>query len=122
MVASGFRNSVDLALNRDGELFTYDSDMEFDVGSPWYRPTRINHITSGAEFGWRSGSGVWLDYFADSNGSVLDMGPGSPTGMSFGYGSGFPAEYQERLFVGDWTFGTIFAVEVSESGSSYTGR
>jgi hypothetical protein len=122
MVASGFRNSVDLALNREGELFTYDSDMEFDVGSPWYRPTRINHITSGAEFGWRSGSGVWLDYFADSNGSVLDMGPGSPTGMSFGYGSGFPAEYQERLFVCDWTFGTIFAVEMSESGSSYKGR
>ena len=122
MVASGFRNSVDLALNRDGELFTYDSDMEFDVGSPWYRPTRINHITSGAEFGWRSGSGVWLDYFADSNGSVLDMGPGSPTGISFGYRSGFPAEYQEKLFVCDWTFGTIFAVEMSESGSSYTGK
>ncbi len=44
------------------ELFTYDSDMEFDIGVPWYRPTRINHVTSGAEFGWRSGSGVWLDH------------------------------------------------------------
>ena len=32
MIASGFRNSVDIALNREGELFTYDSDMEFDVG------------------------------------------------------------------------------------------
>ena len=32
MITSGFRNSVDIALNREGELFTYDSDMEFDVG------------------------------------------------------------------------------------------
>lgn len=121
MVASGFRNAVDLALNREGELFTYDSDMEFDVGCPWYRPTRINHVTSGAEFGWRAGSGVWLDYFADSNGSVLDMGPGSPTAMSFGYTSNFPAEFQDKLFVCDWTFGTIFTVDMKESGSSYTG-
>ena len=122
MVASGFRNSVDIALNRDGELFTYDSDMEFDVGCPWYRPTRINHVTSGAEFGWRAGSGVWLDYFADSNGSVLDVGPGSPTAMSFGYTSNFPLEFQDKLFICDWTFGTIYTVDLQESGSSYTGR
>ena len=121
MIASGFRNSVDIALNREGELFTYDSDMEFDVGVPWYRPTRINHITSGAEFGWRAGSGVWLDYFADSLGSVLDMGLGSPTAISFGHHSNFPAEFQDKLFVCDWTFGTIFTVEMQESGSTYTG-
>ena len=121
MIASGFRNSVDIALNREGELFTYDSDMEFDIGVPWYRPTRINHVTSGAEFGWRANSGVWLDYFADSLGSVLDIGPGSPTAISFGHHSKFPAEFQDKLFVCDWTFGTIFTVEMQESGSSYTG-
>jgi putative heme-binding domain-containing protein len=121
MIASGFRNSVDIAVNREGELFTYDSDMEFDIGVPWYRPTRINHVTSGAEFGWRSGSGVWLDYFADSNGSVLDVGPGSPTAISFGHHSNFPAEFQDQLFICDWTFGTIYTVELQEHGSSYTG-
>ena len=121
MIASGFRNSVDIALNREGELFTYDSDMEFDVGVPWYRRTRINHVTSGAEFGWRANSGVWLDYFADSLGSVLDVGPGSPTAISFGHHSKFPAEFQDKLFICDWTFGTIFTVEMQESGSSYTG-
>ena len=121
MIASGFRNSVDIALNREGELFTYDSDMEFDIGVPWYRPTRINHVTSGAEFGWRANSGVWLDYFADSLGSVLDIGPGSPTAISFGHHSRFPAEFQDKLFICDWTFGTIFTVEMQESGSSYIG-
>lgn len=122
MIASGFRNSVDLAINRQGELFTYDSDMEFDVGCPWYRPTRINHITSGSEFGWRAGSGVWLDYFADSNGSVLDIGPGSPTAMSFAHEAKFPAAYQDKMFICDWTFGTIFTVDLQEKGASYTGK
>lgn len=121
MVASGFRNAVDLAINREGELFTFDSDLEFDVGSPWYRPTRINHIISGGEYGWRSGSAKWPNYYADSHGSVLDVGPGSPTGISFGHHSNFPARYQDKLFVCDWTFGTIYTVDLEEKGSSYTG-
>lgn len=121
MVASGFRNPVDLALNREGELFTFDSDLEFDIGSPWYRPTRVNHVTSAGEFGWRSGSAKWPEYFADSNGAVINVGPGSPTGISFGHHSNFPAFYQDKLFVCDWTFGTIYTVEMEENGSSYTG-
>lgn len=121
MIASGFRNPVDLALNREGELFTFDSDLEFDVGCPWYRPTRINHVTSAAEFGWRSSSAKWPEYFADSLGAVLNVGPGSPTGISFGHHSNFPGEYQDKLFICDWTFGTIYTVDLKESGSSYTG-
>jgi putative heme-binding domain-containing protein len=121
MIASGFRNPVDLAINREGELFTFDSDLEFDIGAPWYRPTRVNHVTSGSEFGWRSGSAKWPDYFADGNGSVLDVGPGSPTGISFGHHSKFPSYYQDKLFICDWTFGTIYTVAIEESGSSYTG-
>ena len=121
MIASGLRNSVDLAINREGELFTYDSDLEFDIGCPWYRPTRVLHVTSGSEFGWRSGTAKWQDYFADSNGSVVDIGPGSPTGMSFGHHSNFPAIYQSKLFICDWTFGTIYTVDLEEKGSSYKG-
>lgn len=122
MVASGFRNSVDIALNREGELFTYDSDLEFDIGSPWYRPTRVNHVTSASEFGWRAGSAKWPEYFADGNGSVLDIGPGSPTAISFGHHSNFPSRFQDKLFLCDWTFGQIYTVELEEDGSSYTGK
>lgn len=122
MIASGFRNPVDLAINKEGELFTFDSDLEFDVGSPWYRPTRICHVTSASEFGWRSGSSKWKEYFADSNGSVLDVGPGSPTGISFGHHSNYPAEFQDKLFVADWTFGTIYTINLQEKGSSYNGK
>jgi putative heme-binding domain-containing protein len=122
MIASGFRNAVDIAINREGELFTYDSDLEFDIGVPWYRPTRVNHVVSGAEFGWRSSSAKWHETFADSLGAVINVGPGSPTGISFGHRSNFPSEYQDKLFICDWTFGTIYTVELEESGASYTGR
>jgi putative heme-binding domain-containing protein len=121
MVASGFRNCVDLAINREGELFTYDSDLEFDIGSPWYRPTRVNHVTSASEFGWRAGSAKWPEYFADSNGAVINVGPGSPTGISFGHHSNFPDRFQDKLFLCDWTFGTIYTLDMEENGSSYTG-
>ena len=53
----GFRNQYDAAYNRHGELFTYDADMEWDINTPWYRPTRVCLVTSGSEFGWRNGAG-----------------------------------------------------------------
>ena len=31
----GFRNEFDIAFDLSGELFTYDADMEWDIGSPW---------------------------------------------------------------------------------------
>ena len=115
----GYRNSYDFDFNADGELFTYDSDMEWDMGLPWYRPTRIVHATDGSEFGWRSGAGVWPWYFADSLPPIADVGPGSPVGVTFGYGAKFPAKYQKAFFACDWTFGTIYAIHLEPEGSSY---
>lgn len=115
----GYRNAYDMAFNADGELFGYDSDMEWDMGAPWYRPTRLNHAVSGSEFGWRSGTGVWPNHHVDSLPQVIDLGPGSPVGVEFGYGTKFPAKYQKALYLLDWTFGTIYAVHLEPSGASY---
>jgi putative heme-binding domain-containing protein len=119
MFSIGYRNAYDIAFNADGELFTYDSDMEWDMGTPWYRPTRVVHATSGSEFGWRSGSGKWPPYYIDSLPPMLDIGPGSPVGVEFGYGTKFPAKYQKALYILDWTFGTIYALHLEPDGSSY---
>lgn len=116
----GLRNQYDMAFNADGELFTYDSDMEWDFGTPWYRPTRVNHVISGAEFGWRSGTGKWPIYYEDSLPPILEIGPGSPVGMVFGYGTKFPARYQQALYLLDWTYGIIYTVHLSPSGSTYS--
>jgi putative heme-binding domain-containing protein len=120
IVSSGYRNSYDMDFNADGELFVYDADMEWDLGSPWYRPTRVVHATSGSEFGWRSGTGKWPNYYVDSLPKLVDIGPGSPVGATFGYGTKFPAKYQKAFYILDWTFGTMYAIHIKPQGASYT--
>jgi putative heme-binding domain-containing protein len=120
IVSSGYRNSYDIAFNAEGDLFAYDSDMEWDMGMPWYRPTRAVHASSGSELGWRSGTGKWPTYYLDSLPPLLNIGPGSPTGVTFGYGAKFPAKYQKALYLCDWTFGTIYALHLEPRGSTYS--
>ena len=119
IVSSGYRNQYDIALNANGEMFVYDADMEWDMGMPWYRPTRVNHASSGSELGWRSGTGKWPAHYVDSLPAMVDIGPGSPVGVDFGYGTKFPAKYQKALYICDWTFGTMYAIHISPMGSSY---
>ncbi|MEM7601751.1 MAG: heme-binding protein, partial [Verrucomicrobiota bacterium] len=119
LISTGFRNQYDVAFNRNGDLFTFDADMEWDMNTPWYRPTRVNHITSGSEFGWRSGGGKWPAYYPDSLPAIVDIGPGSPTGVAFGYGAKFPAKYQDAFYVADWSYGKLYAVHMEPQGSSY---
>lgn len=117
----GFRNEFDFTFNVDGELFAWDADMEYDWGVPWYRPTRVNHAVSGAEFGWRYGTGKWAAYQPDSVGAAVDIGIGCPTGVGNGKGAKFPAKYQRAIYVLDWTFGRLMAVHLKPDGASYTG-
>ena len=119
---AGFRNSYGIAFNQDGELFTYDSDMEWDAGAPWYRPTRICHAVSGGEFGWRNGSGKFPSYYADTLPAVIDIGPGSPTGVTSGAGAKFPSKYQKAIYALDWTYGSIWAIHLKPEGAGYTAE
>lgn len=121
VISTGYRNEYDITLNKYGDLFTYDADMEWDMGSPWYRPTRICHVISGSDFGWRSGSGKWPSYYEDSLPPTVDIGPGSPTGVVAGIGTKFPARYQDAIFALDWTFGTIYAIHTRSDGAGYRG-
>ncbi len=119
LVSSGYRNAYDFAFNDLGDILTFDSDMEWDAGLPWYRPTRICLATSGSEFGWRSGSGKWPSYYPDSLPALVDIGPGSPTGMESGRGARFPAKYQQAVFANDWTYGTMYAIHLTPEGAAY---
>ena len=121
IVSSGYRNIFDGGFNSDGELFTYDADMEYDFNTPWYRPTRICHVTSGSMYGWRNGTGKRPEFYPDTLPPSLNIGPGSPTGVTFGYGSKFPAKYQKAMFILDWSWGKIYAVHLKPDGSTYSG-
>ncbi|MDH4409046.1 MAG: DUF1080 domain-containing protein [Verrucomicrobiales bacterium] len=120
-IASGFRNIYDASVNHAGELFTYDADMEYDFNTPWYRPTRVNHVVSGGEFGWRNGAGKYPEFYPDNLPATVNIGPGSPTGTTFGYGAKFPAKYQNALYILDWSWGKIYAVNLEAKGASYAG-
>ena len=122
LVSMGYRNPFDMAFNRHGDLFTYDSDMEWDMNTPWYRPTRVCQADSGSDFGYRNGSGKWPAYYPDSLPATVDIGPGSPTGVTFGYGAKFPAKYQDALFICDWSYGKLYAVHMKPDGSHYTSE
>jgi putative heme-binding domain-containing protein len=119
LFAGGFRNCYSLAFNRAGELFTADSDMEWDEGLPWYRPTRALHVTPGAEFGSRSGWSVWPDYYFDSLPTMTDTGRGSPTGMAVYDHVMFPRRYHDAIFVGDWSLGRILAIYPKAKDGTY---
>lgn len=122
LIAAGFRNPFDMAFNNDAELFAFDSDMEWDIGMPWYRPIRVCHVTSGAEFGWRTGSGKWPDYYPDNLPAVVNLGQGSPTAVLMGQKLDFPARYKNGMFVFDWSFGTTYFIDLQPEGSTYTGE
>lgn len=121
LIATGFRNQYDASFDRNGELFTYDADMEWDMNTPWYRPTRINFVPSGAEFGWRNGGGKWPAYYPDGLPAAVDIGPGSPTGTAFGFGAKFPKRYQDAFYALDWSYGKLYAVHLTPDGAGFRG-
>ncbi|MCX6851720.1 MAG: c-type cytochrome [Verrucomicrobia bacterium] len=121
LVNTGTRNTYDIAMHRNGDIFGFDADMEWDTGMPWYRPTRVCFMQSGGEFGWRTCSKKFPARWEDSLPAVVDIGPGSPTGVAFGYGAKFPAKYQDALYICDWSYGKMYAVHLSPNGGGYSG-
>jgi putative heme-binding domain-containing protein len=122
LISAGYRNQFDIAFNEAGDLFTYDSDMEWDFGMPWYRPTRICHVVSGSEFGWRTGNGKWSPAYPDNLPPVLNIGQGSPTNLIYGSTAKFPEKYRKSLFAFDWSFGIVYAIQLTPKGASYDAK
>lgn len=121
LVVAGFRNQFDAAFNPDGELFSFDSDMEWDEGLPWYRPVRVVHCPPGADFVWRTGAANTPNYYLDSLPPVVETGRGSPVGVTICAQPRFGSKYQGTAFVADWSIGAIYAVHLQRRGATYAG-
>jgi putative heme-binding domain-containing protein len=119
LFAAGTRNTYDIAFNAEGELFGFDSDMEWDWGTAWYRPIRVNHWVPGGDYGFREGSGKFPEYYEDTLPATLNVGIGSPTGVMFGTKSKFPKRYRDACFMEDWSYGRLFAVHFTSAGATY---
>jgi putative heme-binding domain-containing protein len=122
LVSAGFRNPFDIAFNEAGDMFTYDSDMEWDFGTPWYRPTRVCHATSASEFGWRTGDAKWAPSFPDNVGPIMNIGQGSPTNLIYLKDALFPEKYKNTLLAFDWSFGIMHGLHLKPSGGTYTAE
>ncbi|KQS28249.1 c-type cytochrome [Dyadobacter sp. Leaf189] len=120
LVSAGYRNSYDIAFNEAGDLFIYDSDMEWDFGTPWYRPTRVCHATSGGDYGWRTGSANTSPSFADFLSPIMNIGQGSPTNLIYLSDARFPAKYKNTLLAFDWSFGIVHGLHLKPNGSTYS--
>jgi putative heme-binding domain-containing protein len=112
MYCCGFRNAYDLAVLDNGDIVTYDSDMEWDMGLPWYRPTRLYQVLSGVDYGWRSGTSTWPTDYPEAPPALVDVGPGSPTGL---------VAVGNQVLALDWTFGTVYGLVVTAGPGGLKG-
>ncbi len=122
LVHAGLRNPYGVALHESGDPYTFDADNEHDMGTPWYRPTRILQLTSGGDSGYREVTGQLPPRFHDQPDQapqLFDIGRSSPTSLMFGYGLKFPKDYQQALFALDWTYGRVIAVHLLPRGMTY---
>lgn len=119
LLFGGFRNAYNHAYNYEGETFTFDSDMEWDINLPWYREVRSVHGIPSADYGWRTGSGKFPPYYLDSLPPVNDLGRGSPVGLDFYHSYAYPAEYFDAFLQGDWARGRVVLSKFKRTGATY---
>ena len=113
--AHGFRNAYDFDFGPDGSVYVYDSDGERDISLPWYRPTRVFRVEAGDHAGWVNKSWKRPSYYSDMPTEIAALGRGSPTGVCYNGGNKMGKLFSDALFVGDWTFGRINAIDVADS-------
>ena len=122
LVTGGFRNAYDLAFNLAGEMFTFDSDMEWDINLPWFREVRSVHAVPGGNYGYRDGSGKFPPYYLDSLPPMHDLGRGSPVGVEFYQHHAYPVEFHDAYFEGDWSRGRLLYTALERDGATYSAR
>ena len=109
--SSGTRNHLDVALNAEDELFTYDNT---DDGNGWW--TRVTHMVDGGFYGYpfdykpRRPYTLW---------SMADYGSGSPTGAIAYNEDALPPEYRGNLFLCEWGRKQLLRLRISRDGGTY---
>jgi putative heme-binding domain-containing protein len=128
-IGSGGRNAPNLGINYLGELFSLDSDMEWHVDLPWWRPVRLHHWIAGGDQGWQD-VGAYPPYYLDCLPGIHDVGRGSPDWGVFYEHTQFPERYRDAYFVCDYlsksattggynTSGRLFAFVLERDGAGW---
>jgi len=120
MFTAGFRNEFDFALDTNGEIFSYDADMD---------GTSVRMVSPHAHLPRHERRRLWLAQWQWQVAYLLPRQPaaggghraGSPTGMSSAPAR-IPGDYQRAMFALDWTYGTLWAIHFTPDGASFRGE
>ncbi|MBK7877723.1 MAG: ThuA domain-containing protein [Planctomycetes bacterium] len=94
VVASGLRNILDVAIDAQGELFTYDNT---DDGLGWW--TRLTHVVPGGYYGY---PWDYKDHPERMLPCMADYGGGSPCGGLVYREAAWPEEFRGNLIYCEW--------------------
>jgi putative membrane-bound dehydrogenase-like protein len=123
IIAHGFRNAYDLDFHPAGNILTFDSDGERDHHLPWYVGTRIFDVALGAHHGWvlKKSPHAWSRPAAwfDTTPPLVDVGRGSPSGVTVYRHRTFPGRYRDGLFALCWTLGRVYFSPLRPEGASF---
>ncbi|MFN3485149.1 MAG: HEAT repeat domain-containing protein, partial [Planctomycetota bacterium] len=108
---TGTRNHLDVAIDAEDEMFTYDNT---DDGHGWW--TRLTHMVDGGFYGYpwdykpRRPYTLWM---------MTDYGGGSGTASIAYTEDALPEEYRGNLFLSDWARREVLRVRVAREGGSF---
>ena len=108
--STGVRNILDVAMNGEDEIFTYDNTDEHD----WMG--RLTHMVDGGFYGYpydfkpRRPYTLWM---------MADYGAGAATGAECYTGDALPPEYHGNLFLADFGKRNVLRVRVERDGATY---
>jgi putative membrane-bound dehydrogenase-like protein len=108
--STGVRNILDVAINDEDEIFTYDNTDEHD----WMG--RLTHMVDGGFYGYpydfvpRRPYTLWM---------MADYGAGAATGTLCYNDDALPAEYRGNLFLADFGKRNVLRVRIARGGATY---
>lgn len=109
---SGTRNHLDIAVDAEDEMFTYDNT---DDGNGWW--TRVTHMIDGGFYGYpwdykpRRPHTLWM---------MADYKGGSGCGGVAYNEDALPPEYHGNLFFCEWTRSQLLRLRVEREGGTFT--
>ena len=108
---TGTRNHLDVAINSEDEMFTYDNT---DDGVGWW--TRVTHMVDGGYYGYPYEYKPQRPY---TLWKMTDYGGGAPTGACAYNEDALPDEYHGDLFLCEWGRQQVLRLKVQREGATY---
>ncbi len=108
--STGARNILDVAMNGEDELFTYDNTDEHE----WM--SRLTHMVDGGAYGYP------FDFIPQRPYTLwkfADYGPGAATGALAYTEGALPSEYEGNLFLADFERHEVLRVAIERAEGTY---